>query len=163
MKTVVTGAFGDFREATRHLWNLSVASKRRAGIQDVLDFSEIEKMLFAFMVLRPFGLEKLGILYSVNAIKQLTVQPRTPRTRIEGYKRRQDEVGNYYWDQQVSMKDQFESIRFIDFFDWDCYGLRDYALIRCELSGNADLRDGSIVMMEFSDIDVVLTADKTTS
>lgn len=154
MKTVVTGALVEFREAIRHLWNVSLSGKRRAGVQEVIDFYAVEKPLFRFMVLKPIGLDKSDAEYALSAIRQLTICPRTPRTQIEAYKRREDGAGNYYWDQRISFKEFFESITFVDFFDWDAYGQRDYALVRCELKGHPNLEDGTIVMMDFSDVEV---------
>ena len=122
-----------YRECVRNIWNLyflnQLPLENDFDLKD--EFDEISNMLFSSIILNPIGCEsyKKTILTKPNfkILKFFTVVPSCESGLPIHINRENGKNKQSYWDHPVNfIKPEDVEMKFIDFFDFDKYGFRDF-------------------------------------
>jgi hypothetical protein len=137
----VTPQFAKFREAARHLWNSSFyrpAGDARGGTtwDERSAFSRVATELFVAMLTGPLEAthERLPPMGEAapNALPSFRVQPSSSTGAPILINRASPRTG--YWDDPVREVTPSEAtMHFVQFFDWDEIGLRDFQFIETRI------------------------------
>jgi hypothetical protein len=148
----VTTLMDRYRECARHLWNvyfLEQARKASDAAWDVRDdFARVCQLLFSALVLVPLGKDEDEKAAEYDQAKKplsfLHVVP-LPETAIPIDINR-EKVRSGYWDHPVNrVYAQDVDLRFIDFFDFDLLGFRDFEYYQVRI---VEARDKDLVGRE---------------
>lgn len=145
----VTQILNEYRECVRNLWNtyfIKHIPSEAEGAWDVFDeYDDICTMLFSSLVLRTLDRETYKKAQAYTRIPEplffLRVVPIIETGVPININR--DKHSSGYWDYPISIiKSDEVDMRFIDFFDFDLLGFRDFQYCRVRIVGsnlNADL------------------------
>jgi hypothetical protein len=125
-----------YREAARHLWNSSLREPDDAAealpVEGVLDdWEEVRQALFRALVLRSTGSAahaeaRLQWLTSFDFLRvRLSMETPALISRITGQ--------GIFWDHPLRTLGPDDDLRFIDFFDFDEAGYRDFLYVQVEI------------------------------
>lgn len=133
-KLDITESFSRYREAARHIWNTAFRVAP-VNFDDRDSFSRVASELFKAIVLDPIGLGDVRLSEMSNPapshFAKIAVVPSADRIPI--LVNRETKEAHGYWDDPVNQLGRDEAdLRFVQFFDWDELGARDfeYVLVR---------------------------------
>jgi hypothetical protein len=132
----VTALMNEYRECVRHLWNTNFSEDATESEPDwdlCDEFNEIAALLFRTLVLRKLGLDDVNVRPA-----QYSPQEPFPFLRIEVDSGSEIMVnrgeGTGYWDDPFRRVEKGElDLRFIQFFDWQNLGFREFAFYRVRI------------------------------
>jgi hypothetical protein len=177
MNTDVTELFQIYRECVRHLWNSHFVrtcktNNTNDGSQDRFDirdrFAALSSTLFDEVVLRPTRLLRYSRYseYSMpypfkEALRPFQIQADGGECTLLIENKRPDD-GNTYWDHPLRKIDpRLIDLRFIDYFDWDSTGWRDYEYFRVNIASCAKdkLVEGRQALVKVNKMRVLVVSD----
>ena len=123
-----------YREAARHLWNTCFAPRATtADVGKLLDaFDRIRPVLFASLTGYELQLAGVAAPIAIDVVVRPHCELMTNR----------DAEGGSYWDHPLRRTGAHGLRgRFVDFFDWDCLGVRDFAFCMLEITACAERPD----------------------
>ena len=135
----VTPLMNEYRECVRHVWNTHVQVLAEAENDwDVRDgFNEVAARLFRLIVLRALCREEWEFAADhwadpkpfpfLHVVVERTCEIMVNREMTSGY-----------WDDPVRVVEPEDlQLRFLQYFDWDDLGVRDWAFYRVRIVGSA--------------------------
>ena len=152
----VTASVRAFREAARHLWNTAFAPQATWDTRD--DFDGICACLFQALVLRPHELWDRDLMPQAPLASPdaglLRVVPQSA-TGMRIMINREPQQRSGYWDHPVAMVAAGQAdLRFVQFFDWDELGARDFELVEVVIDRFDDHADlpGRSALVSVNDV-----------
>lgn len=131
----ITAEMLEFKEAIRHIWNGHFAQRRSRMSPEMQDaFSQIERGLFAAIVLSSLNVSKRAEEYREQPLSWLILEPASELTEWPVQFGDIDGTGNTTW-QLPSVIDVKEGMifEFFDFFDWNAFGFVDFPYVRARV------------------------------
>ena len=135
----VTQLFNEYRECVRNLWNIHFLKQmsETSSDWDVFErYDDVCSMLFASLVLNQVDREKYKKASAyVNSPEPLLFFRVIPAVEIGVPVNISREKNNlHYWDHSINfIKPNETDMRFIDFFDLDLLGFRDFQYSRIKI------------------------------
>lgn len=131
----VTALLDVYRECARHVWNAYFQAEAKATQDwDLRDrFLDVALLLFRSLVLAKVGREDIPLLPDYRGDQApISVLRVVVELRSEVMVARSGAGG--YWDDPVRTLEPGDcELRFIQFFDWDHLGVRDFAFYRVRI------------------------------
>jgi len=157
----ISHLFLAYRDCARSSWNSlfysAIAPEARASFEDAENWERFNEVLFTRLVLASAG--KLAEEHKERNFQiprkepipffRVSIAANSPTPILIENPRPGD--GTRYWDHPLSsVKDNEVSAFFVDFFDWDELGMRDfdYVLVRIEASSAAPDVAGRLALIE---------------
>jgi len=125
-----------FKEAIRHVWNSAfLANIRDPSLDDVADFQDLAKRLFAALVIRKLGLQLTRNDYGEGLCFDIVVLHATGLTEIPVLRNKASERRGS-WQHVKTPLQEFGTPNFIEFFNWGDFGFVDFPYVRCSSEAN---------------------------
>lgn len=138
----ITQTMNVYRECTRNLWNIyfieNITQKNEWDISD--EFDDICTLLFSSLVLLPNNCTSYKKSHNYEKSPQPLSCLRVIPTLEEGVpiQINREIMRTGYWDFPINIvKPEDVDLRFIDFFDFDLLGFRDFRFCSVRIIGSA--------------------------
>lgn len=135
--TDVTESLLSYRECARTVWNTYLRPNVRleSRFDYVTEFENICMLLFSSIVLRGIGLpqdaEAPRLIYRTEPLGFLRVE--TATADVPALVNR-ELIPSGYWDYPIeTLRSVDADLRYIDYYDFDACGVRDFAYVRCRI------------------------------
>lgn len=141
MRTDITKLMNKYRECARHLWNTYFLEQLSSQYQwDISDeFDQICTMLFSSLVLNQIGGTSCKKSYRYEQFPEpLICLHIVPSAEAGAPIQIAREVKSFtYWDYPIDLVKPLDvDLRFIDFFDFDVLGYKDFEYYRVRIVGS---------------------------
>jgi hypothetical protein len=128
MEKDITGIFQNFRECARHIWNTYF----RTLDDGAHKFINVERELYGTMVLEQIYGDSDYKADEGEYVKSFKVEPSDEIDCINVLLGNEIQKNYTKWDDILITVSKTE-LRFMEYFDWEDEGIRDYKYIRCRV------------------------------
>lgn len=142
----ITNLMNDYRECARSIWNAFLLDRNASNDNwDTIDqFDRICSILFNIIILKPINhsshFKSLSNEQYPNPLLFLKIIP-SPQTNVSIMINR-DMKASGYWDYPLNLADKVDlDLRFIDYFDFNLQGFRDFEYYRVRVVGSSQHTD----------------------
>ena len=141
------------------IWNDHVSRGARVSFKIALQFEALDRVLFEILVLAPLEINDDYATSLKTGFPSILVRPRGDRDQlvVTLLGARGVDGNVYYAEESLVWNEAFEQVRFMDFFDWDFYGVREMTIIRATVTRRGGNKtDDAIILVDEKFVDFEL-------